>query len=780
MIRAMYLERRIFCIFHPRAVLFYLLVALSSWSYAQPFSANTKTVSIFVRDNAMIRIAAQDLANLGITPGDWKIEQINIYYQGDKLPLYIRDDAPAGNLTPRTEMIFWGERPGALEPGLKYHSQTLDNVYLLVLGDPSQPLRIRPQPLEKIEKNQVVDSVEMTIHLEKNEFLNHYRHYMGFPSDRVMWERVNFPPWTPTVLEFDAMPDGVEDVECRLRIHLWGNSNPKNATPSHDWEIYINEMPVGMAVWSDLEHYVFDTEFDPTYLNDDEENRLGFIRANVNSAPKLDSVLVDFAELTVNRRLVLRGNELEIPGTGREHLSQALRVELASVDLPLTAYYQNQEAAYQIEKDSQKNIILPRHEDISTGTCTAIRLISQPALQSPHHMQLARRLKMPEFQPDVLVITHEKFYNHLERWRKFREEQGLDVFLVECQNIYNQYRKGLFSQESIREFVWDVSNLPTQGEHRTRYLWLVGDATLDNFNIEGGPINYVPTYRLFADKYTYLPHYDPSLSHDSAFSIEPGQDLDTPPRLAVGRFPCNTTETLDHYISKVIDYENSLKTPGDWTDRALLIAGEGFGRTIDVVAEKHLPGWTLGKVYSDGVSDENNEAKIEEILGKFNQGAGFVYFAGHGSYNMWKTFNRLLKVGNPGSYKTLIAYDQVNQLENYKRYPVVYAATCFTTLFDAPFSKGGGYEKHGDNGVGIYMVEKERGGAVAVIGSCSKVSVGAANTFLFAMLSAAGDSETGRLGDAFLQAKIGRTSNSYHGISLIGDPSLRVADVFRK
>ena len=421
--------------------------------------------------------------------------------------------------------------------------------------------------------------------------------------------------------------------------------------------------------------------------------------------------------------------------------------------------------------------------------------------------------------PQYLIIAHESQMQAVSPLAEFRRAGGLSTLVVNVEQIYNEYSHGVFSPASIRDFIDDLLDKPGGGPG-LQYVFLVGDATDDYLNTgrlawRRDSVNFVPTWQTPNSEVPvdYAPHY----AWDDYFVL--GRNGSAGPRAAVGRLPARSAKQVADYVAKVLEYESATRRPSagadePWRRRALLIASEGFSADAENL-QKALPAaWSAVKTYArprDGVlyynmdaevnalkselaalraDSQKNAARIAEIENSIAQkeaalkeyrdenrrmqssivdaissGVAVVFFAGHGSHDMWRTGSSM-----DAKYQTdMFTHSHVDELTNEGRYPLVFTATCFSMIYGAASPQ----IRHG---VGVTLVQAARRGAIAGIGHVAKTSTSQGTAFATAVLRdllQPGDGKR-RLGDAFLAAKRQGGQSNTRGVALIGDPALEV------
>ena len=287
----------------------------------------------------------------------------------------------------------------------------------------------------------------------------------------------------------------------------------------------------------------------------------------------------------------------------------------------------------------------------------------------------------------------------------------------------------------------------------------------------------------------FLPEYAPLLSADHFFVYQPreknekekgaGKEVDEPDvkyEISIGRLPSTIVDSVESYVEKVLKYEEDasgiLKDPS-----ALVIAAHGFHRAAERFAENE--GLKSAEKHLVLAEDDVNGADIQnEVIDTINQGCDVVFFVGHGSWGIWKTGHETKAMDQTD----VLTCRQIERLSNEGRYPIIFAATCFSAIFDNPI--GYSYDKRHNPtgaGIGVYFVESRLKGGIACIAHVGKTHTSPPNKIAQNIINEMALNGVERLGDAFNNAKNEMPKHQRdigYGIALIGDPGIYVGKRF--
>jgi len=738
--------------------LVFALVAAMAW----PDSADAEEfVKLLVRDDRMYSVAIDALAASGVDLAGLPADRISIEHAGKTVPVSIEGAAANGELLPGSRIVFWGEFPrGTATPKNPF---TRENAYHLRWDGRDSPRRFAIAQTAAQESAQPpLHTWRRTRRVERDLYLAHYQYYEGAPTDRVMWTKLMAPPREnpKNRVRFDlADLDTGATGEASLSALLWGTSS-LGESPDHRWQAVLNGTTIGTAEWDGNTSCAFKSEAFPESLLREKDNELAFV--SLLSGKTVDAALLDWVDLSYTARYVSGTEELEF--TAPEQSGARIAFDVAGNHPRI---YSRDGFILDPEVDEAGKFGAQLPPQFSGAT---LRIGSTETMAAPERIMPRRTNPLPTSADrlDYVVIAHAAFMDALAPLIQRRQEQGLRTALVDIEDLYDAFTDGMFSADAIRLFL-DGLLRESPSPSPLKYVFLVGDASYDYFAIRAKDANFVPTIHTTLDENGDLPDYAPTLALDDAF-VYPSAGARIP-RAAVGRLPAHSVETVEAYVRKVMDYESRCESQ---RQEALFIAARGFESFVDRLARSPQAG-VFDSAFIRGRGNDSEDQSIPgEVAEAFESGLDILYFVGHGAQFMWRT--------GPDAAKhtsDVFTSKQVAELRNAGRYPLVFAATCFSTLFDAPLHN----KSYSDSGVGVHLVEAPEAGAIAVIGQVSKITAGEADVFTRDMLDHMRNPEVERLGDAFLHAKQHSSlllDPYLRGIALIGDPALRVGERFHQ
>lgn len=317
---------------------------------------------------------------------------------------------------------------------------------------------------------------------------------------------------------------------------------------------------------------------------------------------------------------------------------------------------------------------------------------------------------------DMIVITPSEFSEELLPLIDYKNDSSISTKLVTLDDIYsgNYFPvEGRDDQEKIKYFIknaieeWDVS-----------YVLLAGGANkipvrMSYIN-DGWEDSFISDL-YYADVYDFLGDFCSWDSNENdlfgEYIYEEIDEVDLYPDIHLGRLNFREDGEISSVVNKIITYESSGAYMEDWFSNFVVCGGDTFqdGSNVD-------EGEYLNQNAID-IMDEFTPEKIWATNGKLQfasnidnaieNGTGFLYMTGHGTYQNWATHPHMdFGTWWPiGSYY----YFRVELLNNDEKLPVVVIGGCSNcefledTCYGWSFVKnpdGGGIAAYGNSAVG--------------------------------------------------------------------------------
>ncbi|MEO8011596.1 MAG: C25 family cysteine peptidase, partial [Dokdonella sp.] len=351
--------------------------------------------------------------------------------------------------------------------------------------------------------------------------------------------------------------------------------------------------------------------------------------------------------------------------------------------------------------------------------------VIEGAVNSP---VLARAVAVDDWQSpaegfDYLMVTHSTLRDAIMPLAAFHQGRGLKVAVIDVQDVYDSFNHGIVHPQAIRNLVTHAST--RWPGPKPQFLLLVGDASFDIRNNTENDLRYAKfannmhelaysghfagiggtSYAEGASKFAgrnliptwQFPSPEGQSASDNPFGII-GDGYH--PTVAVGRFPVVEPSEVSAIVNKTIDYMTKPQ-PGSWRRDVMFITDESehFKKSSDALAQSiGSEGFVAERVYASA-DESNNLAHQSAIKDGLNAGRLLVHFIGHGGRYIWRT-------GPPDIRKNhdLFTLDDVSNLTNSGRLPMVLSMTCYSAPFDNP----------SEDSIGERFLREPDKGAVAV------------------------------------------------------------------
>ncbi len=239
--------------------------------------------------------------------------------------------------------------------------------------------------------------------------------------------------------------------------------------------------------------------------------------------------------------------------------------------------------------------------------------------------------------------------------------------------------------------------------------------------------------------------------------------------IGVGRLPIKNAIEAKTVVDKLIHYQTSEATFGQWRNQVVFVADDGDNDKHQRDAEKlakfvdtSYTSFSIRKIYTDAFEQEqlpNTEiapAVSQEIEDAIKQGALIINYTGHGSETRW-------------AQESILTNSMINRFRNYDRLPFFVTATCEFGRHDSP-KEISGAEK---------LILSEKGGAIGLVTTSRPVFSNSNFLLNRAFYNEVFRRENGQpltLGEIFRRTKNdGLNGPVNRNFSLLGDPSMILA-----
>ncbi|MBC7080972.1 MAG: peptidase C25 [Thermoplasmatales archaeon] len=305
---------------------------------------------------------------------------------------------------------------------------------------------------------------------------------------------------------------------------------------------------------------------------------------------------------------------------------------------------------------------------------------------------------------DLLIICPQKWKDDVETLKQHKESNGIKTIVVSTDDIYNNVYfavQGRDDAEKVKYFIknakeeWGVKYVLLFGGMKGQRFWEwyvpVRYTNLDdNSSWETGYLSDL----YFADLYRYDENngtvvFDDWDSNGNGIFAEWNKKskdvLDLYPDIYVGRLPARYDWEVKPLINKIINYEKNAYGK-DWFKRMIAIGGDSFpdievgtdyieGQVECDHALSFMEGFDKIRIYVEGGDFSFTPENAEKII---SEGAGFVYFSGHGNPASWATHPH-------NDFETWIDFGlkNIRALSNGEKLPVLIVGGCHNSQFNS-------------------------------------------------------------------------------------------------
>jgi len=298
---------------------------------------------------------------------------------------------------------------------------------------------------------------------------------------------------------------------------------------------------------------------------------------------------------------------------------------------------------------------------------------------------------------NLLIISYDRYTDLLNPLVIHKNSHEIETKLVSLSDIYNSIYfpvQGRDNPEKIKYFIKDAKE-----KWGIIYVMLVG-------NFQKIPIRYTHletdtggTYEeleFISDLY-YADIYDSEGNFSSWDTDGDGiygewpypefhlmEDIvDLTPDIYIGRLACMFNFEVRTMVNKIIDYEENTYE-SDWFKTMIVFGGDTFHKKYEdgtnydegeVANEKALE-------FMDGFNQIRLWASLgnlttSNIINTISNGAGFLYFVGHGNPEQWGTHENCNKNWTEGIHNK-----DMYKLSNRGKYPILIVGGCHNSEFD--------------------------------------------------------------------------------------------------
>ena len=283
-------------------------------------------------------------------------------------------------------------------------------------------------------------------------------------------------------------------------------------------------------------------------------------------------------------------------------------------------------------------------------------------------------LKNPNNGADYIVIAPGSFFEELAPLLDLRTTRGMRVAAITPQQIYGEFSRWPAGPKALRAFVryayfhWQAP--------APKYLLLAGD--IDTLEAFDPAADVIPTFLVSTntDGRTWA-------AADTPFGDVDGDEI---PDVAVGRLPADTRGEAAAMVQKILAYETA-PPPGPWRRRVAAFASTGgfgpFDATLEELTRRIIknnfdPAFDISMTYAGPglpyflLPEEFGQ----RVIDRFNEGALFISYIGHGSVDGVKGVCYRGQCGN------ILEMESIPQMNPQGRSAIFFSICCLTGKFN--------------------------------------------------------------------------------------------------
>ncbi len=278
---------------------------------------------------------------------------------------------------------------------------------------------------------------------------------------------------------------------------------------------------------------------------------------------------------------------------------------------------------------------------------------SEPAINNITQIEPVSFTDYSYLNADYIIITHPKLWNEANNYKTYRNLTGFNATVVNIEELYHQFAYGIKKHPlAIKNFVNYVINT---WDSIPKYLFLLGKSIHARY------------YRKNAIQYenTLVPSFGYPSSDILLTAGLNGTDFQ--PAIPTGRLAAHSPDDVEIYLSKVIEYESN--EAEEWMKNILHFGGgkdaseqneiAGFLNTYEGIIEDTLFGGYVSTFLKNS-SLPIEYTQCDSITALINNGTSIITFFGHGTY---------------------VGFDQEidhpSVFNNQGKYPFILANSCF-------------------------------------------------------------------------------------------------------
>ncbi|MBL7782991.1 MAG: type IX secretion system sortase PorU [Saprospiraceae bacterium] len=670
--------------------------------------------------------------------------------QGDYILMYAVGPSP------------WTYRPGAVDPELTVRTNLYDNRgwYFVKTGD-GNGLRMSEQT--SVQASVVTETFDDFIRIEDDK-VNLLDFSTSAQGAGKKWFGDYFYQTRERNYAFN-FPNVVPGSVARVRAEFAGRSSVSTVVRLAAGAVTLSKTINGVDVSNNEASFaglgVIQGSFQPT--GDQFDVKIQYQETSQQSEGWLD-----YIEINARRRLTMSGSILEFRDLSS--LAQAATTfRLSGASGNLTVWDISNPRLPFIQQKTQNGGTV-EFGAVTTTLKSFIAFADNAVFPKPESVagKVANQNIHALENLHMAIIYHPDFEAQAQQLAEHRRSfSNLNVATVNIFQLYNEFSSGAKDPVAIRDF---ARMLYDRNPDKFEYLLLLGDGSFDPRNVTNSTANrdYIPVFET-PESFSPITSY-PSDDFFALLNDNEGGNLSGALDIAVGRLTVDAPSEAQVVVDKIMAYDQSPSTLGDWHLRTTFLADDEdsnvhLNQAEDLAnATAATESWfNVDKIYFDayqqvatsgGQRYPDAQAAVNSEVFK---GALLLQYIGHG--------------GPRGlAQERVVTNNDIAGWENPGRYPLIVTATC----------SFGGYDDYSLVTGGEQALLKPNSGAIALFTTVRAVFIGGNNILTDAVQRFIFKRVNGQyrsIGDILKDAKNSLTSDQDNArrFTLLGDPAMFLA-----
>ncbi len=669
-------------------------------------------MKIAVRQNGWYRVSQPELVAAGLNASA-DARNLQLYVDGQQVPIELSGDG--SHLGASDTIEFYG---------IAFNTPTTDtHVYYLINGaTPGMRISNKRSKLKATDLWNENVPRNFTYTTQRQDKLIYFPSLLNGEAENIFGALIMTDPVSEAIAIKGFDQTGGQP---QLEIALQGATKLDHAV-----QVQLNGANLGTINFSAVSNHTASFSLDRTQLHDGD-NTLTFVATNGQQ----DVSFVDWVRVTYAHSYTADNNALtfSVPGGQAARVDGFTNANIRVVDITDPNAVIEVPVSIGPAGTGYAAKLQTRSASVRTLVAFTDELVNHPATVTAN---LPSDWNSGVHSADLLIITHKDFRQAVEPLAQQRRSQGLNVAVVDVEDIFDEFSYGTHTPYAVRDFLaWTTSHWQTTPQ----YVLLAGDSSWDQRNyLDQGDNDFVPTKLI-----------DTSLMETMSDDWLADFSSDGLAAMAVGRLPGRTSAEIGLMVSKINAYEVAQQAGGP-PRGALLVSDRGFEDQNSQTKTQLSPSVPVQTI--DRAQVNADDAMSSQIIDAINAGPMLVNYYGHGSVDVW-TGAGVLNDTNAAT------------LSNNSRLSVFVIMTCLN-----------GYA--GDayiDSLGEALMKAQNGGAAAVWASSGFTNPQPQFAMSTSFYQQVFGGTSTRIGDAIRNAKASIGDNDVRRTwILLGDPTMRL------